>query len=64
VVLVSSYQDQYAPFDSARIQMCKKANDDASRKGNYYTIMVQNLMGGLKARVLYRLDVNFKINDK
>ena len=44
--------------------MCKKANDDASRKGNYYSAMVQNLMGGLKSRVLYRLDVNFKINDK
>lgn len=40
VVLVSSYQDQYAPFDSARIQMCKKAVDDSSRKGNYYTTMV------------------------
>lgn len=33
IVLVSSYQDQYAPFDSARIQICKKASDDA-RKGN------------------------------
>jgi predicted alpha/beta hydrolase family esterase len=64
IVLVSSYQDQYAPFDSARIQICKKAVDDSSRKGNYYTTMVQNLMGGLKARVMYRLDVNFKINDK
>lgn len=38
VALVSSYQDQYAPFDSARIQICKKANDDA-RKGNLYIKM-------------------------
>ena len=53
------------PFDSARIQMCRKAADDSSRKGNYYTRMVQNIVGTLnKTRLLYRLDVNFKINDK
>ena len=38
ICLVSSYQDQYAPFDSARIQMCKKANDDV-KKGNVYIKM-------------------------
>jgi hypothetical protein len=45
--------------------MCKKATDDSSRKGNYYSTMVSNLLGNLdKTRVMYRLDVNFKINDK
>ena len=28
MILVSSYQDQYAPFDSARIQICKEAAKD------------------------------------
>ena len=65
VVLVSSYQDQYAPFDSARIQVCRKANEEGSRKAGQYTTMVTNLVGGLeRAQLLYRLDVNFKINDK
>jgi hypothetical protein len=45
--------------------MCKKATEDANRKGNYYNTMVQNLLGNLnKTRTLYRLDVNFKISDK
>ena len=26
IVLVSSYQDSYAPFDSARIQICDRAS--------------------------------------
>jgi len=45
--------------------MCKKASDDSSKKGNFYSKMVQNLVGNLdKTRILYRLDVNFKISDK
>ena len=45
--------------------MCKKAVDDNSKKGNNYVEMVQNLVGHLdKTKMLYRLDVNFKINDK
>ena len=63
ICLVSSYQDQYAPFDSARIQICKRASDDA-RKGNMYIKMAQNLLLGLNTKLLYRLDVNFKIIDK
>lgn len=65
VVLISSFQDQYAPFDSARIQMCKRATDDSTKKGNYYSKMVGNIMGTLRGnRMIYRLDVNFKISDK
>jgi hypothetical protein len=45
--------------------MCKKATDDSTRKGNQYSKMVQNIVGNLTStRMLYRLDVNFKINDK
>lgn len=44
--------------------MCKRATDD-NKKGNYYSKMVVNIMSNLrKQRMLYRLDVNFKINDK
>ena len=64
VVLVSSYQDQYVPFDSARIQICKKASDDTRGKGNYYINMTSNILHALKTRLVYRLDVSFKINDK
>jgi len=63
VALVCSYQDQYAPFDSARIQICKKAHSDVQR-GNLYIKMAQNILSPLKANILYRLDVNFKISDK
>ena len=35
MILVSSYQDQYAPFDSARIQICGDAAKD-QKKGSTY----------------------------
>ena len=35
MVLVSSYQDQYAPFDSARIQICCEAAQDVNRGSGY-----------------------------
>jgi hypothetical protein len=63
VILVSSFQDQYAPFDSARIQICTKAEQDAS-KGNDYITMARNILSNLPLDVLYRIDVNFRITDK
>ena len=33
-------------------------------KGTIYSKMAQNILTGLKANLLYRLDVNFKIMDK
>lgn len=40
ILLVCSNQDQYVPFDSARIQICKEAltevNGEERIKGNYY----------------------------
>jgi len=60
MVLVSSYQDQYAPFDSARIQICQAAAKDV-HKGNIYIKMANNLLSNVQTEVLYRLDVNFKI---
>jgi hypothetical protein len=46
IIFVSSFQDQYAPFDSARIQICSDAARDPS-KGNIYIQMVNNLLAGV-----------------
>ena len=62
MMLVSSFQDQYAPFDSARLQICREAAKDVT-KGNCYIQMVNSLLGNVPAHVLYRLDVNFNIEE-
>ena len=45
VVLVCSWQDRYAPFDSARIQICKHSQSDKA-KGEKYRQMAKNILGG------------------
>eukprot|EP00347_Sterkiella_histriomuscorum_P011541 403372061 len=62
IIFVSSFQDQYAPFDSARIQICQDAAKDVA-KGNTYIKMANNLLSKLPIDVLYRLDVNFNISE-
>ena len=63
VVLVSSYQDTYAPFDSARIQICGDAAKD-QKKGSTYIQMVNNILGKCtNLNCLYRLNVNFNIEE-
>jgi hypothetical protein len=62
VMLVSSYQDQYSPFDSARIQICPDATQDV-KNGNFYIQMVNSLLSKPDIGVLYRLDVNFNIEE-
>ena len=62
VILVSSYQDSYAPHDSARIQMTSQvADQQADQKSKIYLEMVENILGSINCEKLYRLDVNFKI---
>mmetsp|Transcript_31134 Transcript_31134/g.30585 ORF Transcript_31134/g.30585 Transcript_31134/m.30585 type:complete len:119 (+) Transcript_31134:1264-1620(+) len=63
IVLVSSYQDSYAPFDSARIQICNRAEND-SNKGGIYIKMARNILSSLPIDVLYRIDVDFRISEK
>ncbi|MEE6476518.1 hypothetical protein FKM82_011109 [Ascaphus truei] len=43
VVLVSSLQDRYVPYHSARIEMCKTALKD-KQSGPVYAEMIQNLL--------------------
>ncbi|KAL4501451.1 hypothetical protein ABPG72_021258 [Tetrahymena utriculariae] len=62
IALLSSYQDQYVPFESARIQKCDEASNE-NQKGRIYNSMVDNLIGQLRTDRIHRIDVNFKIKD-
>ena len=63
IVLICSTQDNYVPYDSARIQVCKAAiNAEGENSG--YVRMATNLLGDIQAKLLYRLDVNFQIKEK
>ena len=35
MILISSFQDQYGPFDSARMQICREATKDVTRGSHY-----------------------------
>uniref|UniRef100_A0A7M5V817 DUF676 domain-containing protein n=2 Tax=Clytia hemisphaerica TaxID=252671 RepID=A0A7M5V817_9CNID len=47
VLLVSSVQDHYVPFHSARVEMSKQAVKDNSEGGRVYKEMLDNIMGTL-----------------
>jgi len=63
IILVSSYQDMYAPFDSARIQISNRKELMQQKNGQVYIQMAQNILGTLPADVLYRIDVDFRIEE-
>lgn len=63
IILVSSYQDMYAPFDSARIQISNKKDLMANKTGSIYIQMAQNILNNLPLDVLYRIDVDFRIEE-
>ena len=62
MMLVSSFQDQYGPFDSARMQICREAAKDPIR-GSAYIQMVNSMLSNVPFDTLYRLDVNFNIEE-
>jgi len=62
VVLISSAQDQYAPFDSARIEMSQQAQADPL--ADVYRTMVSNLWKNVKPEALTRFNVDFKIPER
>ena len=65
IVLVSSYQDSYVAFESARIQFRKeKNNKSTSTKNGAFEQMAKNLLKEVPINNIYRLDVNFKIQEK
>ncbi|CAG9316223.1 unnamed protein product [Blepharisma stoltei] len=63
VALVSSFQDQYVPYDSARMEVSQRAANDPD-KGEIYMEMASNLLSLMSVDTLYRLDINFKIAEK
>jgi hypothetical protein len=62
VVLVSSSQDEYAPFSSARVEICEKSANDL-RFGEPYKKMVQSLIEKLSVTNVVKLDVHFKLHN-
>merc|ERR1712129_90294 len=63
VVLVSSKQDQYVSFESARIEMSKTAECDP-KFGLVSAKMVQSLLEPVKAERIIRLDVDFQFPER
>jgi hypothetical protein len=64
IILLSSPQDGYVPYHSARIELCPAASTDNSRKGQVFTEMLNNCLDQIRApssetRVFMRCDVNF-----
>ncbi|RXH73798.1 hypothetical protein DVH24_016620 [Malus domestica] len=64
IVLLSSPQDGYVPYHSARIDTCQAASLDFSRKGKVFQEMLSDCLEQIRApqsenRVFMRCDVNF-----
>lgn len=67
VAVVSSFQDEYVPYESARIQKCKESlslSSENKLKGKKYQEMAENILLNLKLGKIHRIDVNFNINEK
>ncbi|CAD8093265.1 unnamed protein product [Paramecium sonneborni] len=62
VCFFSCIQDSYAPYDSARVQLSKEAIEDQRNKP--YVQMVKALLRHLENTNVYRIDVNFEIQEK
>merc|ERR1711957_463038 len=60
VALVSSYQDQYAPFESARIEISRVALEDP-KFGPIYQKLAKSILASMDVEKLIRFDVNFHI---
>jgi hypothetical protein len=43
--------------------MCKKAAEADASRGRVYSKMVENILSSLQCKKLFRLDVNFKIEN-
>ncbi|URE28170.1 serine esterase family protein [Musa troglodytarum] len=64
IILLSSPQDGYVPYHSARIESCPASSWDQSRKAHIFMEMLNNCLDQIHApsserRVLMRCDVNF-----
>ncbi|KAK9930043.1 hypothetical protein M0R45_027102 [Rubus argutus] len=64
IILLSSPQDGYVPYHSARIDMCQAASLDFSKKGKVFLEMLNDCLDQIRSphcenRVFMRCDVNF-----
>ncbi|CAJ2643167.1 unnamed protein product [Trifolium pratense] len=64
VILLSSPQDGYVPYHSARIESCPAASHDTSKKGKMFLEMLNACLDQIRVnptehRVFMRCDVNF-----
>ncbi|XP_004504749.1 uncharacterized protein [Cicer arietinum] len=63
VLLLSSPQDGYVPYHSARIELCPAASSDFSKRGKIFLQMLNNCLDQIQAcsdnRVIMCCDVNF-----
>ncbi|KAH1057697.1 hypothetical protein J1N35_035762 [Gossypium stocksii] len=64
IILLSSPQDGYVPYHSARIESCRAASVDNSKKGKAFLEMLNNCLDQIRAptaenRVFVRCDINF-----
>jgi hypothetical protein len=63
LVLVSSFQDQYAPFESARVEISEKI-ENIGRDDEIYKSMVRNIWDPVHPERVFRFDVNFKLPER
>ncbi|XP_052109217.1 uncharacterized protein LOC107460986 [Arachis duranensis] len=67
IILISSPQDGYIPYHSARIESCPAASHDKSKKGRMFIEMLNDILDQVRVnhdehrRVLMRCDVNFDV---
>nr|GMC48306.1 protein FAM135B-like isoform X1 [Ipomoea batatas] len=64
IILLSSPQDGYVPYHSARIEMCQASSADSSKKGKVFMEMLNHCLDQIRSpshdhRVFMRCDVNF-----
>ncbi|KAL7199346.1 hypothetical protein ACSBR2_021602 [Camellia fascicularis] len=64
IILLSSPQDGYVPYHSARIEMCQGAAGDNSKKGKVFLEMLNSCLDQIRSpsrehRLFMRCDVNF-----
>ncbi|CAN0843296.1 Protein FAM135B [Linum grandiflorum] len=64
IILMSSPQDGYVPYHSARIELCQAATLDHSKRGKVFLEMLNNCLDQIRTstteqRLFMRCDVNF-----
>uniref|UniRef100_A0A7N0RGB8 DUF676 domain-containing protein n=1 Tax=Kalanchoe fedtschenkoi TaxID=63787 RepID=A0A7N0RGB8_KALFE len=67
IILLSSPQDGYVPYHSARIEVCTASTRDYSKKGKIFLEMLNECLDQIRAhssehRIFMRCDVNFDIS--